>query len=88
VKVIPAPVSVTFYKGLNPGGSVLMPLIKVNCKIMHKNSVGIKTGNTLPLRYKDQPVNAVREIIAVYSENIRNTQIHIVSKMQDFSMLN
>jgi hypothetical protein len=35
----------------------------------------ITTPNTLRLRYKAQPVNAVRETVAVYCETIRNTDI-------------
>jgi hypothetical protein len=44
------------------------------------------TGNTLLLRYKDQPVNAGKQSLFIV-RTIGNTQIHSVGRMQSFSML-
>jgi hypothetical protein len=46
------------------------------------------TGNTLPLHFKAQPVNAVwgkKSLFVV--RTIRGTQIHSVGRMQSFSVL-
>jgi hypothetical protein len=45
------------------------------------------TGNTLRLRYEDQQVNAVYEMIALCCKNIRNIQVHSVGRMRIYSML-
>jgi hypothetical protein len=47
------------------------------------------TGNTLRLHYKAQPVNAVKETVAVYCENhTTHAYAHSMGKIQSYIMLN